>query len=138
VLARSVADVALLLRLIAGPDGRDAGVAPVLLGDPADDELRGLRVAVHTDNGLHPVTPATVAAVERAAAALREAGAVVEQAEPPRGGHELTIEVWRSYEDGPSYRLLRRWDAFRGAMLAFPYDVILAPCSQSPRGCTGR
>jgi len=36
MLARSVADVAILLRLVAGPDGRDGGVAPVLLGDPAD------------------------------------------------------------------------------------------------------
>ena len=64
-LARSVADVALLLRLVAGPDGRDGGVAPVPLGDPADDELRGLRVAVHTENGLAEPTRATVEAVER-------------------------------------------------------------------------
>ena len=39
-----------------------------------------------------------------------DAGAVVQEAEPPRGGHELTIEVWRSYAEGLSYRLLRRWD----------------------------
>src|SRR4051794_28691643 len=34
-LARAVADVALLLRIVAGPDGSDGGVAPVPLGDPA-------------------------------------------------------------------------------------------------------
>src|ERR687890_1920951 len=48
-LARSVADVALLLRVLAGPDGRDGGVAPVALGDPAAVSLRGLRVTVHGD-----------------------------------------------------------------------------------------
>ena len=44
-LARSVDDVALLLEVLAGPDGRDGGVAPVPLGDPAAVDLRGLRVA---------------------------------------------------------------------------------------------
>jgi amidase len=34
-LARSVGDLALLLGVLAGPDGRDAGVAPVPPGDPA-------------------------------------------------------------------------------------------------------
>jgi amidase len=33
VLARSVADVALVLRVVGGPDGRDGGVSPVTLGD---------------------------------------------------------------------------------------------------------
>ena len=35
-LARSVEDVALLLRVVAGPDGHDGGVAPVALGAHAD------------------------------------------------------------------------------------------------------
>jgi amidase len=135
-LARSVADVALLLRLIAGPDGRDGGVAPVPIGDPADVELRGLRVAVHTHNGLAEPTPETVDAVQHAAASLRAAGARVDEAEPPRGGHELTIEVWRSYggdlRSDELHRLLRRWDAFRSAMLAFPYELILSPVFPEP------
>jgi amidase len=130
VLARSVVDVALVLRLIAGPDGRDGGVAPVPLGEPAN--VARLRVAVQTANGLHEPTRETLEAVGRAAAALRDGGAVVEHAEPPRGGHELTIEVWRSYDEGLSYSLLRRWDAFRTAMLGFPYDVILGPVFPEP------
>src|SRR3954453_13168911 len=96
-LARSVADVALVLRLVAGPDGRDAGVVPVALGDPAVVDLRGLRVAVHTANEHVTATEATIATVQRAAAALGDAGARVQPAEPSRGGHALTIEVWRSY-----------------------------------------
>ena len=137
-LARSVADVALVLTLIAGPDGRDGGVAPVPLGDPDGVEMRGVRVAVQTENDLAAPTAETVATVERAASALRDAGAAVEDARHPAGGHELTIEVWRSYGAGVSAeslrRLLRRWDAFRGEMLAFAegYDVILSPVFASP------
>jgi amidase len=136
-MARSAADVALLLRVLAGPDGRDGGVAPVALGDPADVDLGGLRVAVHTDDGLARPAPETTATVLEAAAALRAAGATVDDARPPAGGHELTMEVWSSY-DGLSaaglYDLLRRWDAFRTEMLAFAerYDLLLSPVFPDP------
>ena len=132
-LARSVEDVALLLRIVAGPDGRDGGVAPVPLGDPGDVDVRGLRVAVQTDNGLDAPTPETVAAVEAAAGVL---GA--EAATHPDGGHELTIDVWRSYGDGVAgpdlWRLLRRWDQFRGRMLEFAgrYDLLVCPVFPGP------
>ena len=56
-LARSVTDVALLLRLTGGPDGRDGGVVPMPLGEPGDVVLRGLRAAVVTDNPLATPTP---------------------------------------------------------------------------------
>jgi amidase len=137
-LARSVDDVALLLRIAAGPDGHDGGAAPVPLGDPGDVELRGMRVAVQTDNGLAAPTPETVAAVAAAAQALRAAGATVEEARHPDGGHELTIEVWRSHGEGVAaaelWRLLRRWDGFRGRMLAFAarYDLLVCPVFASP------
>ena len=123
-LARSVADVALLLGVLAGPDGRDGGVPPVPLGDP-----RGVRRARPARRRVRRLRPRRGRRGDggRAGAtrprALREAGAPVEEAAPPAGGHDLTIEVWRSYGGGLDslelYRLLRRWDAFRAAMLAF-------------------
>jgi amidase len=137
-LARSVGDVALLLEVVAGPDGRDGGLAPVPLGDPRNVELRGLRVAVHTENEHHAPTAETAAAVEAAAAVLRAAGAAVEAARHPEGGHAITIDVWRSYGDGVAaadlWRLLRRWDAFRADMLAFAdrYDLIVCPVFPGP------
>jgi amidase len=136
-LARSVADVALLLRVIAGPDGRDGGVAPVALGDPDDVDVGALRIAVHTEDGLARPTPETSATVLEAAAALRAAGATVEDARPPGGGHELTIEVWASHDGlraAGLYGLLRRWDAYRSAMLAFAerYDLIVCPVFPEP------
>jgi amidase len=137
-LARSVDDVALVLRVVAGPDGRDGGLVPIPLGDHAAVELRGLRVALQAENEHTTATAETLHALERAAAALRAAGATVEDARHPEGGHALTLEVWRSYGGGTAgdelWRLLRRWDAFRSAMLAFAdrYDLILCPVFPGP------
>jgi amidase len=137
-IARVVADVALMLRLVAGPDGSDGGVAPVALGDPETVDVGALHVAVQVGNGLATPTAETVAAVHAAAAALGAAGARVEEASLPAGGHELTLEVWRSYGDemraGDLYRVLRRWDAYRAEMLAFAdrYDVLVCPVFPGP------
>jgi amidase len=136
-LARSVADVALLLRLVAGPDGADGGVVPVPLEDSAAVDLGGLRVGWFGENGLHAPTRDTAVTVEGAAAALREAGCTVEETEQPGGGHELTIDIWRSYGDMSAdelYGILRRWDAYRGEMLAFlaAHDVLLSPVFPGP------
>jgi amidase len=135
-IARRVEDVALLLRLVAGPDGRDAGVSPVPLGDPARLDVAGLRVGCYADN--HRVTPTeeTVAAVRAAAATLAAAGALVREVDLPGDGHGLTVEVWRSYDGGLSsqqlYRLLRRWDAYRTAMAAFMDDIDVLLCPVFP------
>ena len=92
---------------------------------------------MHTKDGLARPTPETVATVLDAADALRAAGARVEEARPPAGGHELTIEVWASYgglSAAGLYDLLRRWDAYRAGMLAFAerYDLILSPVFPEP------
>ena len=135
-MARSAEDVALLLRVAAGPDGADGGLAPVPLGEA--EGVRGLRVGAMPRNGLDEPTPETVAAVEAAAGALAEAGAGVRPAEHPGGGHELTIDVWRSYGEDVSaaelYDVLRRWDAFRADMLAFMagFDVLVTPVFPRP------
>ncbi len=138
ILARSVADVALILGLVAGPDGADGGVPPV--PPQQHSGVRGLRVAVHTDNGLDTPTPETVTAVQAAALALNSAGARVGEASHPGGGHELTIDVWRSYGDASDlYAILRRWDDYRTAMLAWfaDYDLILCPVFPGPARAHG-
>jgi len=137
-LARSVADVALALRVLSGPDGRDGGIAPVALGDPAAVRLAGLRVAAFGAYDHAEADPATAAVLADAAGALSDAGAIVEEAAPPAGGHDITIEVWRSYggelDSLGLYRLLRRWDAFRTEMLAWGerYDLLLSPVFAGP------
>src|SRR3954468_24585811 len=89
ILARSVADAALILGLVSGPDGADGGVPPAPPMGPDRVGIPGLRVAVHADNGLDRPTPETAAAVESAARCLAAAGARVEAARHPSGGHEL-------------------------------------------------
>jgi amidase len=81
-MARRVEDLALGLAVMAGPDGHDPDVAPMPLGEPPAVDLRLLRVAVHADNGVAPPTPETTHAVQRAATALRDAGAIVEENRP--------------------------------------------------------
>jgi amidase len=132
-IARSVGDVALLTSVLAGPDGIDAGCVPVPLRDPATVSIGGLRIAVYHDNGVVPPGPETIAAVRAAADALVAAAATVHEADHPAGGHELTLDVWRSYDGDLSsvelYRVLRRWDAYRSEMLRWlaDWDAILCP-----------
>lgn len=132
-IARTVADVTILTSVLAGPDGIDAGCVPVPFRDPRAVSIRGLRIAVYDDNGLVACTPDTTATVRAAADALAAAGATVEATNHPRGGHELTREIWRSYDGEVTsldvYRLLRRWDAYRSEMLRWmtDWDGILCP-----------
>lgn len=81
-LARSVDDLEVALRIIAGPDGYEAEAAPVPLGPTPKLTARGLRIAVLTSNPLVPVSADTVAVVEATAKLLSKAGARVKQAAP--------------------------------------------------------
>lgn len=82
-LARSVGDLALILSVITGVDWRDPDVVPMPFGDPTGLDLRGLRVAMFTENGIANPTDETVETVRRAARALAEAGAHIEETDPP-------------------------------------------------------
>jgi len=77
-MARTMADVALMFRTLSGQDPHDPASPPVALREPNLDELRGNKIGFFEDDGLVPVTPETRAAVQAAAAALREAGFRVE------------------------------------------------------------
>jgi len=92
-MARRVEDLALLLPILAGPDGHDPHVQPVGLRDPATVEVAELRVVTFGDNGIRTPTPATMAAVRAAAGALESAGARVDEQVPP-GLHE----AWAAWD----------------------------------------
>jgi len=111
-MARRVEDLILVLPLIAGPDGEDPHVAPVPLGDPSAVLVKGLRVAMFTDNGVRTPTPETVAAVEAAARALEAAGAIVEVRMPPDTAAAHDIYERLTAADG--YAWLRRLMARAG------------------------
>ena len=81
-MARTMADVTLLFRILSGQDPTDPASPPVALREPGLDELRSNRIGFFEDDGLAPVTAETRAAVQAAAAALREAGFRVEPFRP--------------------------------------------------------
>ena len=81
-LARSVDDLELALRVIAGPDGHEVEAAPVPLGPAPKLMAKGLRIAVLTSNPLVEISAATASVVEATAKLLSKAGAKVKYAEP--------------------------------------------------------
>jgi len=81
-MARTVADVARLFAVMAGPDFGDPASAPVPLRVWSEEEVRKLRVAYFEDDGVTPVTPETAAVVRAAAEALRAQGFQVEAWRP--------------------------------------------------------
>jgi amidase len=142
-LARSVEDLALLLSVLAGPDGHDAGLAPIPLADPTTTGLRNLRLAIQTTDGEVPPDAATAATIEDARRSLERAGMHVVERSLPGGGHELTRRIWRSYDGALSslalYEVLREWDAYRSLMLEWlaDVDVVLAPVAPAAAPAIG-
>jgi amidase len=69
-IARTAADLALLYRIIAGPDGRDTDVPPVPIDDLPVVNLQRLRIAVAPALSSFPVAAALGQAVQEMAALL--------------------------------------------------------------------
>lgn len=81
-LARSVDDLEVALRVIAGPDGYEAEAPPVPLGPTPKLPAKGLRIAVLTSNPLVEVSASTVAVVQATSRLLVKAGARVKHIAP--------------------------------------------------------
>jgi Asp-tRNA(Asn)/Glu-tRNA(Gln) amidotransferase A subunit family amidase len=73
-MARSAADVELLLRVTAGQDFADPMSAPVPLRPPPAEQLAKLKIGWYEDDGAVPVTPETREAVRKAVRLLGEQG----------------------------------------------------------------
>ena len=91
-MARYVEDLPLVLGVISGVDWHDPHIVPMPLGDPGTVDLKALRVAYHTDNGVVPASPETAEVIRSAAKALSDAGAAVEEARPQ--GIEDNFDIW--------------------------------------------
>jgi amidase len=99
-LARYVEDLALVLPLISGVDGQDPAIVPMSLGDPRAIDLRRLRCAFHTDNGIVAPSAEISAAVKKAAAALAAAGVPVDEVRPPAIAQTYEIYLGLFTADG--------------------------------------
>jgi amidase len=95
-MTANVRDNALLLEVIAGPDGIDSrqrGVQPRRYTDAVDGGVKSLRVGVMKEGFGHPNSePDVDAHVSDAAQRLAKLGAVVEQVSVPM--HALGFPVW--------------------------------------------
>jgi amidase len=89
--SRHVEDLSLALSVLCGDDGLDPSTVPVALRNPEEIDLQSLRIAFFTDNGIHPPTRETAAAVQQCARALAELTLVVEEARPQ--GLERCLEL---------------------------------------------
>jgi aspartyl-tRNA(Asn)/glutamyl-tRNA(Gln) amidotransferase subunit A len=98
-ITRTVADAALMLSAIAQPDARDMAAWNTPAPDFSaglDDGVHGLRVAFSPRLGQDiPLDAEIEAAARRAARALQEQGALVEEADPPlEGMREMIQKMW--------------------------------------------
>jgi amidase len=102
-MARSVADTAFLLSVMAGSDSRDPGCYPsdpTMFAKPLDRDLKGVRVAWCPDLGGLPLDRRVRVVLEVQRATFEHLGCIVEESCPDLGGANevfLTIRAWRSW-----------------------------------------
>lgn len=82
-MARTVADLELAMKILSAPREDCAGKRV---------PIANMRIALYTDNGVFPVSPALRRAVIEAGAALESCGARVEEWQPPDG-----VEAWITF-----------------------------------------
>ena len=109
-LARRVADLALILPIVMGPDDSDAAMAPVPLGDPAQVDLSKLRIAWYVDNGSVRVSREVQAMIERCVGYFTKLGCKARQNRPPRFKELADTRAAFSGADGREFmrRLMRK------------------------------
>ncbi len=103
-MARTVADVALLLMVLSGPDPRvplalDAAppvAEPDQIAGLLERDLRGVRVAWRADLGL-PVEPAVLETLAPARQLLADLGCEVIEAAPDLSGADFVFRTWRAF-----------------------------------------
>lgn len=95
-IARKVEDVELVLRVISAADHREPQTIPLPLGRSDSIDVKGLRAAFFTDNGIMSPASEIAAGVERVAKTFAEFGLSVEEARPPAvvDSLELTLDLW--------------------------------------------
>ena len=138
-LAASVDGLEQALSVMAWPDGRDVGVAPVPLPPSSGVELHGLRVAVALGEGSWRPSSPVAAAVEWAADVLVAAGArrVPWEFGWLAAAWDITQRYWARAGGLPGLtgadvmRELADWDrfAYRSLEATAEIDVIVAPAT---------
>lgn len=93
-LARTADDLELLLGLIAGADEHEGQGWSLSLPPARADSLRDFRIAVFFDDEAFPIDAAVRYRLDEAVAALREAGATVDEKARPTGALDPLVEQY--------------------------------------------
>lgn len=99
-MARTVADVALMLQAIVGPDPRvplSFGEDGALFAQPLEAETRGLRVAWSADLGGLPLDPRTRMVFEAQRTTFEAIGCLVDEATPDFRDADEIFQVLRAF-----------------------------------------
>src|SRR6267378_5693213 len=112
-MTRTVADAALMLSVMAGPDDWDRTsleAAPEDYVGKLDLGIKGLKVAFSPDLGGFPVDAEVAALVAQAVGAFTDLGCVVEEVKPGfADSHDLIRCLWSAHEAGNYAPYLPRW-----------------------------
>jgi amidase len=121
-MARTVADVALMLSAIAGPDPR----SPIAIREPGEifarplaRDFKGVRVAWSRSLGGLPVEPQVTATLEAQRQVFETLGCLVEEVEPDLSGAEAVFQVIRawSFELGQAELLAQHRDQIKDTVV---------------------
>jgi amidase len=117
-LGRSVADLALALSTIAGPDSAtplSINEPGELFARPLDRSFKGVRVAWFKDLGGVPFDPRVRSVVDAHRKTFESLGCIVEQAEPDFAGAEIAFRRLRAWNTATTYgaRLHDHPEAFK-------------------------
>ncbi len=120
-LGRSVADLALALSAIAGPDSRvplSINEPGELFARPLDRSFKGVRVAMFKDLGGVPFDPRVRAIVDGHRATFESLGCIVEQVEPDFAPAEISFRALRAWGTANSHgaQLHDHPDAFKDTL----------------------
>jgi aspartyl-tRNA(Asn)/glutamyl-tRNA(Gln) amidotransferase subunit A len=112
-MTRTVADAALMLSVMAGPDDWDRTsleAAPEDYVGKLDLGIKGLKVAFSPDLGGFPVDAEVAALVAQAVGAFTDLGCIVEEVKPGfADSHDLIRCLWSAHEAGNYAQYLPRW-----------------------------
>jgi amidase len=147
-MARSAADLSLLLDVMAGPDPLDAGVAYKLaLPPPRHDALKDFRVLVIDSDPMLPTNKEVRGSIEKLAGDLGKAGVKVTRQSPlwpdfaessrlPAGANSLAAERLRGITQSHRGWVLdegaRAWLRSRWRNVFGTFDAVICPIMPTP------
>ena len=130
-MARTVADTALLLQAMAGPDRRDPSAAPQPVPDyqaALRQDLTGLRLGVPRAYFFEAADPEVVQAVRTAVEMMQQLGATVYEIDLPRAGYGSSASWTIAYTESFAYHRDNFFARSRDYTPAFLHKITGAAC----------